>query len=73
MVPPTVSLLKCAWTQEVIWEASLERGQANSEIAASLGVSVHTIERHLANVFAKLSVTNRAGAAAWAYRRGLVS
>lgn len=48
-------------------------GQANSEIAAALGVSVHTIERHVANVFAKLSVRNRAGATAWAYRHGLVS
>jgi DNA-binding NarL/FixJ family response regulator len=47
-------------------------GRANSEIAVALGVSVHTIERHVANVFAKLSVTNRAGATAWAYRRGLV-
>jgi DNA-binding NarL/FixJ family response regulator len=34
---------------------------------------VHTVERHVANVFTKLSVTNRAGATAWAYRRGLVS
>jgi DNA-binding CsgD family transcriptional regulator len=48
-------------------------GEANSEIAAALGVSVHTIERHVANVFAKLRVKNRAGATAWAYRRGLVS
>ena len=48
-------------------------GQGNAEIAAALGVSVHTIERHVANVFAKLSVTNRAGATAWAYRRGLVT
>ena len=48
-------------------------GRANSEIAAALGVSVHTIEGHVANVFAKLSVTRRAGATAWAYRRGLVS
>jgi DNA-binding NarL/FixJ family response regulator len=47
-------------------------GQANSEIAAALGVSVHTVERHVANVFAKLSVRNRAGATAWAYRRGLI-
>jgi DNA-binding CsgD family transcriptional regulator len=48
-------------------------GQANSDVAAALGVSVHTVERHVANIFAKLNVTNRAGATAWAYRRGLVS
>ena len=46
-------------------------GQANSEIAAALGVSVHTIERHVANVFAKLGVRNRAEATAWAYRHAL--
>jgi len=48
-------------------------GHGNSEIAAALEVSVHTVERHVANLFAKLNVTNRAGATAWAYRRGLVS
>jgi DNA-binding CsgD family transcriptional regulator len=48
-------------------------GQANSEIAAALGISVHTIERHVANIFTKLAVTNRAAATAWAYRCGLVS
>ncbi len=46
-------------------------GQANSEIAAALGVSVHTSERHVANIFAKLGVRNRAEATAWAYRHGL--
>ena len=51
--------------------ALLASGQANAEIAATLGISVHTIERHVANVFAKLSVRNRAEATAWAHRRGL--
>jgi DNA-binding CsgD family transcriptional regulator len=49
----------------------LASGQANSEIAAALGVSVHTVERHVANIFAKISVRNRAEATAWALRRGL--
>ena len=51
--------------------ALLASGQANSEIAAALGISVHTIERHVANVFAKLGVRNRAEATAWAHRHGL--
>ena len=51
--------------------ALLASGQANSEIAVALGVSVHTIERHVANVFAKLGVRNRAEATAWAHRHGL--
>jgi DNA-binding CsgD family transcriptional regulator len=49
----------------------LASGRPNSEIAAALGISVHTIERHVANVFTKLSVRNRAEATAWAHRRGL--
>ena len=57
--------------QEVL--TLLASGDANSEIAAALGVSVHTIERHVANVFAKLGVRNRAEATAWAYRHGLAS
>ncbi len=49
----------------------LASGRANAEIAAALGVSVHTIERHVANIFVKIGVRNRAGATAWAHRRGL--
>jgi DNA-binding CsgD family transcriptional regulator len=49
----------------------LASGRANSEIAAVLGISVHTIERHIANIFIKIGVRNRAGATAWAHRSGL--
>ena len=51
----------------------LAAGRANAEIAAALGVSVHTVERHVANIFVKTGVRNRAEATAWAHRRGLVS
>jgi DNA-binding CsgD family transcriptional regulator len=47
-------------------------GRANGEIAAELGISVHTVERHIANIFIKLDVRNRAEATAWAHRRGMV-
>ena len=50
----------------------LASGRANSEIADALVVSVHTIERHVANIFVKVGVRNRAGATAWAHRRGLI-
>ena len=46
----------------------LADGRANKDIAASLGISVHTVERHVANVFGKLGVHNRAEATAWAVR-----
>jgi pimeloyl-ACP methyl ester carboxylesterase/DNA-binding CsgD family transcriptional regulator len=39
-------------------------GMTNQEIAARLHVSVRTVERHLSNVYAKLSVSGKAGRAA---------
>jgi DNA-binding CsgD family transcriptional regulator len=51
--------------------ALLAAGQANAEMAAGLDVSVHTIERHVANIFAKIGARNRAEATAWAHRSGL--
>ncbi len=49
----------------------LAGGRANAEMAGVLGVSVHTVERHVANIFLKIGVRNRAEATAWAHRRGL--
>jgi DNA-binding NarL/FixJ family response regulator len=46
-------------------------GRKNHEIAAELFVSVHTVERHLANVYRKIPVRNRAEAAAYALQVGL--
>lgn len=37
----------------------LAGGQSNKEIARSLGVSPHTIKTHIANLYAKLSVSKR--------------
>lgn len=51
----------------------LAHGRANKEIAASMVLSVHTVERHVANIFAKLGISNRAAAAAWAQRNRLVN
>jgi DNA-binding NarL/FixJ family response regulator len=41
-------------------------GCANKEIANELRISVHTVERHIANLYAKIGVRNRAEAAAYA-------
>lgn len=46
-------------------------GLTNRQIASRLGVSEHTVHRHLANVFTKLGLSSRAGAVAWAVRHGL--
>jgi DNA-binding CsgD family transcriptional regulator/tetratricopeptide (TPR) repeat protein len=48
----------------------LATGQANKEIAHALCISVHTVERHLANLYAKIGARNRADAAAYAVAHG---
>jgi DNA-binding NarL/FixJ family response regulator len=48
-------------------------GLNNQDIAARLFVSDHTIHRHVANIFNKLSVSSRAAAVAQAARRGILA
>lgn len=50
----------------------LAAGRANKEIAAALHLSVHTVERHVANIFTKLGLRNRAEATSWAHRQRLM-
>jgi DNA-binding NarL/FixJ family response regulator len=47
-------------------------GATNREIAVSLYVSENTVNFHMKNIFAKLRVKNRAQAATYAIRTGLV-
>lgn len=47
-------------------------GKTTKAIAAELGLSVKTVDRHLSNLFNKLNVSSRAEATAYAYRHGLV-
>jgi DNA-binding NarL/FixJ family response regulator len=46
-------------------------GLTNAEIADRFVISVHTVERHLANVYRKIGARNRAEAAAYTLRAGL--
>jgi DNA-binding NarL/FixJ family response regulator len=48
------------------------RGATNRSIAAELVLSERTIDRHVSNIFAKLSVSSRAAATAYAYEYHLV-
>jgi ATP/maltotriose-dependent transcriptional regulator MalT len=48
-------------------------GLNNQAIGGRLFVSEHTIHRHMANIFAKLSVSSRAAAVAQAARRNLLA
>ena len=48
-------------------------GRTNREIAAELGISERTVDRHVSNVYTKLDVSTRAAATAWAIGHGLGS
>jgi DNA-binding CsgD family transcriptional regulator len=50
----------------------LAGGRSNRGIAADLVLSVRTVERHIANIYAKAGVHNRAEATGYAARHGLV-
>ncbi|WP_217914719.1 LuxR C-terminal-related transcriptional regulator [Miltoncostaea marina] len=50
----------------------LATGESNTAIAARLGVSRRTVDRHVSNLYAKLRVSSRAAATAYAYEHELV-
>jgi DNA-binding CsgD family transcriptional regulator/tetratricopeptide (TPR) repeat protein len=48
------------------------RGMTNRDIAAALVISEHTVARHVQHILAKLGVTSRTAASAYAYEHDLV-
>ena len=52
--------------------AHVAGGKTNREIAEALTISQHTVGRHLENIFAKLGVSGRAAATAYAYEHDLL-
>jgi ATP/maltotriose-dependent transcriptional regulator MalT len=47
-------------------------GKSNREIASALVISERTVDRHVSNIFAKLGISSRAAATAYAYKHQLV-
>jgi DNA-binding NarL/FixJ family response regulator len=49
----------------------LAGGESNRQIARRLGLSPHTVERHVANLYRKIGARGRADATAYALRNGI--
>lgn len=52
---------------------NLAEGRSNAKIAASLGISEKTVKAHLSNVMAKLYLSDRTQAVAFAWKEGLMA
>ena len=52
--------------------ACVASGGTNRQVATTLGISEHTVARHLSNIFDKLGVTTRTAASAFAHEHELV-
>ncbi|MBI3739912.1 MAG: response regulator transcription factor [Chloroflexi bacterium] len=53
--------------------ALLAKGLANKQIAASLGISEHTVKFHVSSIYTKLNVTNRTEAVREGLRSGWIA
>jgi DNA-binding CsgD family transcriptional regulator len=60
-------------TREVEVLRLVAAGKTNRAIALELVLSERTVDRHVSNILAKLGVSSRAAATAWAYQQQLVS
>ena len=54
------------------WSSSIAEGHSSKEIAATLVISHKTVERHRANVLAKLGMRDRTEVTRYAIRAGLI-
>ena len=50
----------------------IARGATNRQVAQQIFISEKTVARHLANIYAKLGVSSRTAAVAWAHQHNLL-
>ena len=71
LLPGTTALPGGLTSREAQVLRLVAAGNSNREIAAELVISEHTVARHLQNIFAKLDVSSRSGATAFAFEHDL--
>jgi ATP/maltotriose-dependent transcriptional regulator MalT len=81
--PNLAELDRLTATRDVSWPGGLTdreiqvlslvaAGETNRQIAVSLGISEHTVARHLSNIFDKLGLSSRTAVGAFAHKHKLV-
>jgi DNA-binding CsgD family transcriptional regulator len=70
--PPVVAPTSALSPREVEVLRLVAGGRSDREIARRLGLSPHTVHRHLANIRTKLGLPSRAAATAYAARHHLL-
>lgn len=70
--PPAAARLAALTAREAEVLSWLAKGKTNRDIAEILGISRHTVSKHLEHLFEKLGVETRAAASALAARMGAV-
>jgi pimeloyl-ACP methyl ester carboxylesterase/DNA-binding CsgD family transcriptional regulator len=69
---PTVTPRAALSARETQVLRLLAGGSTSKEIAAALGISVSTAQRHVANIYSKIGARGRVEAAAYAFSRGML-
>jgi DNA-binding NarL/FixJ family response regulator len=70
IVPPSASGMPLTRREQEV-AARIAAGASNRQIAHELVITNGTVERHVANILAKLDMRSRAQIAVWAVRSGL--
>jgi non-specific serine/threonine protein kinase len=71
-VPPTQEKLDDLTEREREVAVLIGLGKSNGEVAEQLVLSKRTVEKHIANIFTKLSMDNRAQIVRWVIDQGLI-
>jgi len=69
--PPSPAQAAGLTDREVTLVQAIARGLSNKQISAELWITEQTVKFHLRNIYRKLDVTSRTGAARWAHENGV--